>query len=130
MMMAEVAFMPKVTGSSRLIPARGPTPGRTPTIVPVRQPTKAYTRFMGARATEKPRRRLLRVSAMWGSEAEGAAGQGKPEAAIEQPEGPEGEAHGQGDRHQDVAALHRAVEEQQEQGHGDPVAQAIQGQCR
>src|SRR5512134_2486067 len=60
--MALVAFSPKVTGRSRLIPARGPTPGRTPTSVPTRQPAKAYTSTSGDRAVAKPMERLFSIS--------------------------------------------------------------------
>src|SRR6266540_171331 len=41
MTMAFVASRPNVAGSRRLIPASGPTPGRTPTRVPITQPTNA-----------------------------------------------------------------------------------------
>jgi hypothetical protein len=44
----------KVTGISIAVPAAGPSPGRTPIRVPRIQPMKAYRRFMGIMATEKP----------------------------------------------------------------------------
>src|SRR6266540_4302555 len=47
MTIARVASRPKVAGSSRLMPASGPTPGSTPTSVPTTQPTKAYQRMTG-----------------------------------------------------------------------------------
>ena len=59
---ALVALSPKETGRSRLIPARGPIPGSTPTTVPIRQPTNAYSRTEGVSATEKPTARFCRVS--------------------------------------------------------------------
>jgi len=55
MTMAFVALRPKVAGRSRLMPASGPTPGRTPTTVPMKQPTNAYRSTGGERATVKPR---------------------------------------------------------------------------
>jgi hypothetical protein len=39
--MAEVASSPKEAGRSKLMPASGPMPGKTPTSVPTTQPTKA-----------------------------------------------------------------------------------------
>src|SRR5262245_37682981 len=54
MMIACVAFRPKVTGNRMEMPARGPIPGRTPTRVPTRQPRNAYHALAGASATEKP----------------------------------------------------------------------------
>src|SRR5690349_4473330 len=39
--------------------ATGPTPGSTPISVPSRQPTKAYSRLIGVKATPKPMERLL-----------------------------------------------------------------------
>jgi hypothetical protein len=56
--MARVASIPNVAGRSRLIPARGPTPGSTPTRVPIKQPMNAYSITDGDSATEKPTARL------------------------------------------------------------------------
>ncbi len=36
-----IGFSPKVAGSSRLMPASGPSPGIMPTSVPITQPTNA-----------------------------------------------------------------------------------------
>jgi hypothetical protein len=60
--MAVVGFNPKVRGSSRLIPARGPTPGRRPTRVPTTQPTNAYSNTEGDRAVANPFERFCSVS--------------------------------------------------------------------
>ena len=60
--MALVGLSPKVTGRSRLIPARGPTPGRTPTSVPTRQPANAYTSTSGESAVAKPVPRFCSIS--------------------------------------------------------------------
>ena len=51
---ALVASSPKVTGSRMLMPASGPMPGSTPTMVPTRQPRNAYHSTSGCSATEKP----------------------------------------------------------------------------
>src|SRR5215831_7548152 len=42
MMMPMAGSSPKVSGSSSVIPASGPSPGNTPTMVPHRQPMKQY----------------------------------------------------------------------------------------
>src|SRR3989339_1656464 len=42
--------------------ASGPMPGSTPISVPSRQPTKAYIRFTGVKATPKPSARWLNNS--------------------------------------------------------------------
>ena len=60
--MAMIGLRPKVAGSSRLIPASGPSPGIMPTSVPMMQPKKAYISTSGWNATEKPIIRLLKVS--------------------------------------------------------------------
>src|SRR5688572_32239450 len=44
------------------MPAEGPMPGRTPMIVPRKQPRKVYQRLIGCRQTEKPFRMWVRVS--------------------------------------------------------------------
>src|SRR3569832_15836 len=73
MMIACVAFSPKVTGSRIEMPARGPMPGSTPTSVPTRQPRNAYQALWGSNATEKPSRRLCSVvSKAWFLAAERA----------------------------------------------------------
>src|SRR5215813_10594888 len=55
MMMPMVGSRPKVSGSSSVMPASGPSPGSTPTTVPHRQPMKQYSRPFQDKATEKPR---------------------------------------------------------------------------
>src|SRR5438270_13700698 len=55
MMMPMVGSSPNVSGSSSVMPASGPSPGRTPTTVPHRQPMKQYSRPFQDKATEKPR---------------------------------------------------------------------------
>ena len=64
MTIARVASMPNVAGSSRLIPASGPTPGSTPTSVPITQPTKAYKSRGGESATENPSPRFWTTSSI------------------------------------------------------------------
>src|SRR3990170_4014489 len=83
--MALVGSSPKVTGRSRLIPASGPTPGSTPTSVPMRQPANAYSSTPGVSATEKPRYRFWKVSSMRGVlQPEGAARQRHAQQRIEE----------------------------------------------
>src|SRR5438477_10363303 len=55
MMMPMVGSRPNVSGSSSVMPASGPSPGRTPTTVPHKQPMKQYSRPFQDKATEKPR---------------------------------------------------------------------------
>src|SRR5215470_1556864 len=55
MMMPMVGSRPKVSGSSSVMPASGPSPGSTPTTVPHRQPMKQYSRPFQDKAIEKPR---------------------------------------------------------------------------
>src|SRR4029453_470013 len=62
MMKALVASIPYVSGSSRATAMAGPMPGRTPTAVPKRTPTKANSRFMGVAAVAKPCKSMLKVS--------------------------------------------------------------------
>src|SRR5512133_3966557 len=62
MMMAPVGSRPKVTGRSIVMVAMGPTPGRTPTSVPTRQPMKASPRFCAVKATWKPSARCCSSS--------------------------------------------------------------------
>jgi hypothetical protein len=54
MMIAPMGSRLKVTGMRIAVPAAGPSPGRTPMRVPRMQPMKAYKRFRGRVATEKP----------------------------------------------------------------------------
>ena len=54
MIMAGVAFMPKVSGMSMAIVAEGPRPGRIPTRVPKKQPMTAIKRLKGVSTVAKP----------------------------------------------------------------------------
>src|SRR5882762_3863436 len=54
MMMPVVGSRPKVSGSSSVMPASGPSPGSTPTMVPHRQPMKQYSSPFQDSATAKP----------------------------------------------------------------------------
>ena len=56
-----VVSSPKVAGKRMLMPESGPMPGNTPTMVPIRQPRKAYNSTSGWSATEKPSSRLSTV---------------------------------------------------------------------
>jgi hypothetical protein len=55
MMIADVGFISKVTGSKRAMVAPGPSPGNTPINVPIKTPKKQRKRLIGWRQTEKPR---------------------------------------------------------------------------
>src|SRR4030095_9258733 len=109
--MARVASMPKVAGSSRLMPASGPTPGSTPTSVPTRQPMKPYQRTPGARATPKPCARLESVSSTL--EPERTARQRHPEKRVEEVERSPRDAERDGQAGHDPAALEPDEEEGQ-----------------
>jgi hypothetical protein len=52
----------KVAGRRREIAATGPSPGRTPTRVPINTPIKQKIRFIGWKATPKPKRMWLMIS--------------------------------------------------------------------
>src|SRR5689334_13153418 len=62
MMMAPVAFRWNVSGSRMLIAAIGPTPGSTPTAVPITDPISANSRLAGCSAMPKPSIRLDHAS--------------------------------------------------------------------
>src|SRR5215204_4739166 len=62
MMMPPAGSMLKVSGRSIATVAAGPSPGRMPTTVPRKQPTKHQRRLAGCSATEKPCRRPLTTS--------------------------------------------------------------------
>src|SRR5919109_2565142 len=79
---ALVTSRPKVAGSSRLIPASGPTPGSTPTRVPTKQPMKPYQSTLEVSATENPRARFCSVSST--SEPERSAWQWHLQERVEQ----------------------------------------------
>jgi hypothetical protein len=61
MMMAEVGFMPKVSGRSRATPETGPMPGSAPMKVPSATPASAMRRLKGVSAIEKPRSKLSKT---------------------------------------------------------------------
>jgi len=54
MIMAETGGTLSVTGKKRAIPATGPSPGRSPTKVPIQTPPKQYKRFSSVKITENP----------------------------------------------------------------------------
>ena len=63
MMMAPVASNWNVSGIRMAIPAVGPTPGSTPTSVPIIDPAEMQTSAPpGVRATEKPSSRLSKIA--------------------------------------------------------------------
>ena len=62
MMKAGIGSSAKVTGSSSATVSAGPMPGRTPTSVPRKTPSRAQSRFSGVRATLNPSIRLLKES--------------------------------------------------------------------
>ena len=54
MIWAVAGWSAKVVGRSNAIAPTGPIPGRMPTMVPMRTPTKQAKMFVGVSATEKP----------------------------------------------------------------------------
>src|SRR5882672_1385379 len=80
MMIAPAGFMLNVSGSSIAIVAGGPSPGRTPTIVPRNTPTKHHRRFAGSNATENPCSRPVRMSTL---EAQRARGKREAQREVE-----------------------------------------------
>src|SRR3954462_5281477 len=64
MISAPPVGMEKVSGSRRLMVARGPRPGRSPTSVPTVQPIAQNMRFCSVSAWLKPNARLFRISIM------------------------------------------------------------------
>src|SRR5687768_10245612 len=87
MMMPPAGSMLKVSGRSIATVAAGPSPGRMPTTVPRKQPTKHHRRLAGCRATEKPCRRPLTTS-------------------ISEPEQPDGEGNTEGHRKGELESGH------------------------
>jgi len=61
MMMAVVGFMPKVKGTSMAVPATGPTPGRTPMIVPMVYAEKTKEEIGGGDDRDKTRNQVFRT---------------------------------------------------------------------
>jgi hypothetical protein len=62
MITADTGVIWKVVGKRREMAATGPRPGRTPTRVPIKTPTKQKNRFPGERATWKPIKTLWKKS--------------------------------------------------------------------
>src|SRR5688572_13587417 len=91
MMMPPAGSMLKVSGISMAMVAAGPRPGRMPTTVPRKQPTKHQKTLAGCSATENPCRRPLRMSI---SDPEPADGEGNTQGQGER----ELEADGDGER--------------------------------
>src|SRR5215471_8471281 len=60
MISAPTGGSPNVTGSSMVMVAIGPMPGRTPISVPTRHPMKQSPRLCSVKATENPSARLER----------------------------------------------------------------------
>src|ERR1700755_1630793 len=72
MMMPPAGSILNVSGSSSAMLAAGPSPGRMPTIVPRKQPTKHQKMLAGCKATANPCRSPLAMSM---SESKQAGGQ-------------------------------------------------------
>src|SRR5690242_15324375 len=68
-----------VSGSSRLIVASGPRPGRRPMKVPTVQPIAQNMRFCQVSACSKPNARLCRIS-IWALEQRQLQAEAFPEA--------------------------------------------------
>src|SRR5262245_15920330 len=92
MMMPPAGSILKVSGSSSAIVAAGPRPGKMPTTVPRKQPTKHQNRLAGCSATENPCSSPLSTSM---SEPEHAGG--KRDAQCERKD--EIKTRGGSDRH-------------------------------
>src|SRR5512132_2360691 len=74
MINADTGGSTKVAGSSIEMVAIGPIPGSTPMSVPSSTPTKQYMMLWKVSATEKPSRRLFRISMRASSRAAEADG--------------------------------------------------------
>src|SRR4051812_25665444 len=71
----------KTTGSSRAIVTEGPSPGSTPTAVPMAAPARAYSRYSGWRTVPNALKRLTKEST--GSQPPGQDADGQ--VHVEQP---------------------------------------------
>ena len=60
--MAAVGDKPEANGTKIAIAAAGPSPGKTPTRVPMIDPTKQKKSISGCNATENPSIKLVKVS--------------------------------------------------------------------
>src|SRR5215210_7231985 len=76
-----------VIGSNSDIAEIGPMPGSTPTSVPIKTPTKQYSRLIGCSATPKPcaTLRITSISKIRSADFEDARGQLDQEQALEDP---------------------------------------------
>src|SRR5690349_13586719 len=127
MMIAPAGFMLKVSGSSIAIVAGGPSPGRMPTTVPRKTPTKHHSRFAGASATENPCRRLVTTSTLVAEET------GR-KRHVERPVEHEIEARPGRDGHErrgpERAPVHHRDDEISQQGEADDEAQRVEQRDR
>src|SRR5687768_4446159 len=103
MIRADTGGSAYVAGSSIAMVATGPTPGSTPIRVPSTQPTKAYSRLMGVKATPKPRVRLL-IRSMVSATRSTADDEGRPHRELQVQQLHEGQVaddrqHGGQDHH-------------------------------
>ena len=64
MMIALAGSILKVIDSKNATAPTGPSPGKTPTKVPTKAPRKQNSKFIGVRATERPRAKLLSSSTL------------------------------------------------------------------
>src|SRR5437016_4305591 len=103
------------------MPASGPTPGRTPTSVPTRQPMNPYQSTPGVSATENPRARFWSVSPT--SDPERPARQRHAQHGVEQVERSQRDAQGHHERQHAVLALEDEEQERHHDGHGDAIAE-------
>src|SRR3569832_1568024 len=127
MMIACVAFSPKVTGSRIEMPAWGPMPGSSPTSVPTRQPRNAYQALWGSNATEKPSRRLCSVvSKAWFLEAERAGLERRLQEEDEQDEGDAADRDAVEGSRTDAAALDRDEQRVHHQDVGGDEAERLE----
>src|SRR5262245_55095600 len=121
-----VVSSPKVAGKRMLMPESGPMPGSTPTIVPTRQPRKAYHSTSGCSATENPSSRLSSVPiALESEQSERAVLERRLEQHGEQQPGERNHADAEGGGGQRVAALGAEDQREQHQRHGDEKAERL-----
>src|SRR5258706_13890964 len=125
-----IGLRPNVAGSSRLIPASGPSPGSMPTRVPITQPANAYARIEGWSATEKPSIRLLKTSAITFSQPPRPLRQLDFEKRGEDVIGNERKADCNEQDRQRPFALDHAEHEYQQRNHGEPIANALERKHR
>src|SRR5437016_4536183 len=145
---ALVAFSPNVIGSRIEMPASGPMPGNTPTSVPTRQPRNAYHSTAGCNATEKPSQSESRVTPiifswsrcrLWLSRAENrfplflasllesqnSGFERRFERGSENPPGDHRQAEAIGGGAEDVLALNRHEQREDQQRHRQDEAERL-----